>query len=75
MLLKQSLNDARGVDTSNLADGSDFIALKDEIYKLDISKLVNFITSLSSLKAEVDDLDGGKLKTHPVELKIRWCSR
>ena len=34
--------------------------------KLGINKLVNVPTSLNSLKAKVDDLDVGKLKTVPV---------
>ena len=34
--------------------------------KLGINKLVNVLTSLNSLKAKVDDLDVGKLKTVPV---------
>ena len=34
--------------------------------KLGINKLVNVPTRLNSLKAKVDDLDVGKLKTVPV---------
>ena len=34
--------------------------------KLGINKLANVPTSLNSLKAKVDDLDIGKLKTVPV---------
>ena len=45
------------------------IALKAEVDKLDINKLVNVPTSLNSLKTKVDDLDVGKLKTIPVGLK------
>ena len=41
----------------------DFIALKAEVDKLDISKLVNVLTGLSNLKAKIDDLDVDKLKT------------
>ena len=62
-------NYATGVDTSGLAVKKDFIALKAEIDKLDINKLVNVPTSLNDLKAKVDDLDVGKLKAVPVDLK------
>ena len=31
--------------------------------------MVNFPTSLNNLKTKVDDLDAGKLKTVPVDLK------
>ena len=37
--------------------------------KLDIAKLVNVLTTLSNLKAKVDDLDVGKLQTVPLDLK------
>ena len=57
------------VDTSNLAAKRDFIALKAEVDKLDIIKVVNVPTSLDNLKTKVDDLDVGKLKTVPVDLK------
>ena len=49
MLLKK-LNDITGADTSNLAAKSDFIALKAEVGKLDINKLVNVPTSSNKLK-------------------------
>ena len=56
--------------TSDLAAKKDFIALKDDVSKLDIAKLVNFLTSLNSLKIKVDNLDVGKLKTvHLVDKK------
>ena len=48
---------------------SDSIALKAEVDKLDIYKLVNVPTSLNNLKTKVDDLDVVKLKTVPVDLK------
>ena len=47
----------------------DVIALKAEVDKLDINKLVNVPTSLNNLKTKVDDLDVGKLKTVPIDLK------
>ena len=46
------------------------IALKAEVDKLDIHKLVTVPTSFNCLKTKVDDLDVGKLKTVPVDLKI-----
>ena len=49
MLLKK-LDHATGVDTSDLAAKKDFIALKTEVGKLDINKLVNVPTSLNDLK-------------------------
>ena len=53
----------------------DFIALKAEVNKLDIKKLVDFPTSLNNLKAKVDDIDVCKLKTVHVDTQtIKWCS-
>ena len=43
--------------------------MKAEIAKLDIDKLTNASTSLSKLKAKVDDLDFRKIKTVPIDLK------
>ena len=59
---KKELNHATGVDTSDLAAKKDFIALKAEVEKIDITKLSNVPTSLNNLKTKVDDLDVGKLK-------------
>ena len=56
MLLKK-LDHATGVETSDLAAENDFVALKAEVYKLDINKLTNVPTSLNILKTKVDDLD------------------
>ena len=67
--IEKELNDATGVDISNLAAKRNFIALKAQVNKLDINKLVNVATSLDNLKAKVDDLDVGKLKEVPVDLK------
>ena len=47
---KKALDHATDVDTSDLAAKKDFIALKAEVDKLDISKLVNVLTSLNNLK-------------------------
>ena len=60
---KKALDHAADVDTSDLAVKKDFIALKAEVDKLDISKLVNVLTSLNNLKTKVDDTDVGKLMT------------
>ena len=43
--------------------------MKAEVDKLDISKLVNVLTSLNNLKANLEDLYVGELKTVPVDLK------
>ena len=66
---KKDLDHATDGDTSDWAAKKDFIALKTEVDKLDINKLVNVLTSLNNLKTKVDDLDVGKLKTVPVDLK------
>ena len=52
---------------SDLAVKKDFIALKAEVNKLDIDKLVNVPTSLNNLKTKLDDLDVGKLRAFPVD--------
>ena len=69
MLMKIELNDATGVDTSNLAAKRDFITLKADVDKLDFNKLVNVLTDLNNLKIKEDDLDVGKLKTVSIDLK------
>ena len=46
-----------GVDTFDLAAKKDFIALKAEVDKLGINKLVSVTTSLNNLKTKVDDLE------------------
>ena len=43
--------------------------MKAEVEKLNINKFVNVPTSLNNLKTKVDDLDGGILKTVPIDLK------
>ena len=47
-----------------------FIALKAEIDKLDINKLVKVPNNLNNLKTKVDDLDFGKLKTDIVDNEV-----
>ena len=66
---KKELEHATGVDTSDLAAKKYFIALKAEVDKLDINKLVNVPTSLNNLETKVDDLNVNKLKPFPVYLK------
>ena len=61
------MNDTTGVDTSNLAAKSDFIALKAEIDKLDI--LVNVQTGFNNLKTNIVDLGVGKLRSIPIDFK------
>ena len=66
---KKELDYATGVGTSDLAAKKDLIALKAEIERLDIYKLVNVPTSFNNLKAKVDDLDIDKLKIVPIGSK------
>ena len=66
---KQKLEHATGVDISNFAAKGDFIALKSEVEKLYINILVNLPAGLNDLEIKVDDLDVGKLKTPPIDLK------
>ena len=46
-----------------------FIALKVEVDKLEINKLVNISTGLINLRRKVDNLNVFNLKTVPVNLK------
>ena len=66
---KKELDHAKRVDISDLAAKKDFIALKAEVDKLNINKLVNVATSLNNLETKIDDLDDGKLKNAPTDLK------
>ena len=66
---KRELKDVTGVDTSNLAAKRDFIALKAQVGKLDINKLVNLPSDLNNFNTKIDDLDAGKLRTVPIDLK------
>ena len=43
--------------------------MKVEVGKLNINKLVNVPTSLNNVNAKEGDLDVGKLKTVPIDLK------
>ena len=66
---KKELYLATGVGTSDLAAKKDFIALKAQVDKLDIAKLVNVPTSLNNLKTKVDDIENCELKTVLIDLK------
>ena len=66
---KKELEDATGVDTSNLAAENDVITSKTKVGKLDIDKLVNVPSGLSDLESKVDDSDVDKLKTVPIDLE------
>ena len=43
--------------------------MKVEVDKLDINELINVPTSFNNLKTKEDDLDVGKLKSAPEDLK------
>ena len=58
---KESVH-ATGVDISDLVVKKDFVALKDEVDKIDIDKLVNVPMGLKILKIREDDDVVGKLK-------------
>ena len=45
------------------------IVYKIEVDKLDINRLVNAPTTLNNLKTKVSNLDVGKLKMLPLDLK------
>ena len=57
--------------TSDLAAPKGFTALKAEVGKLDVVKLVNVLNSLNNLKIKIDNLDVAKLKTvHLVDKQV-----
>ena len=47
---KKELDHGTGVDKSDLAAKKDFIAVKPEVDKLDINKLINVATRLNNLQ-------------------------
>ena len=59
---KKELDHATGIDTSHLAAKIFFIALKAEVNKLDINKLVNDPNNLNNLKTKVHELYVGNSK-------------
>ena len=67
--ITKELHDATGVDTSDLAAKKHFIALKADVDKRDIVKLVNVPSSLNNLTSKVDNLDVDQLKTVPADSK------
>ena len=66
-MLVKKLNNATCINTFNLAVEKNFIALKVAVDKLDISELVNVLTSLKNLKTKSDDLDVCMLKHVPID--------
>ena len=54
---KEKVERATGIDTSDLTAKKDLIALKAEVNKLEINKVINVSISLNNLKTEVNDLD------------------
>ena len=62
------LKNAADVNTLKFAKKVDLENLKLNVDKLDIDKLKNVPSGLSSLKSKVDKLDIGKLETTPVDL-------
>ena len=66
---KKELDYATGVDTYDLVTKKGFIALKAEVDKPEINKLIMFQLVWIILKTKLDNLDVGKLKTVPVDLK------
>ena len=62
---KTDLKIVTGVDTSSFAKKIDLVNLKLDLDKLDIDKLKNIPSALSSLKSKVDQLDIDKLKYVP----------
>ena len=65
----EKLQHAANADKSNLTAKKDFIALKDEVDKLGINKLVNVPNGLNDLKTNLDKLNVNKLKTFPINFK------
>ena len=52
-----------------MATKKNLIFYKIEVDKLDINRLVNAPTTLNNLKTKVSNLDVGKLKMLPLDLK------
>ena len=66
---KKELKDATGIDTSNSTDTNNFVVLKADMDKIDISKLLCVPTHLDNLKLKVDGLGVAKLKPILIDLK------
>ena len=67
---KEELNDATGLDASNLVAKVDLIALKAGVDKLDINKLVNVPSSLNDLKKKIQHT---KSKSKLFRKENSWC--
>ena len=65
---KTDLKNATGVDASSFAKKIDLADLKSDVDILDIDKLKDVPSGLSSLKSKVDELDVDKLVPAPVNL-------
>ena len=65
---KSDLKNATGVVISKCAKKVGFANLKSNVDKLDINKLKNVPSNLSSLKSKVDKLDVDKLVPVPADL-------
>ena len=65
---KADLKNITGVDTSGFTKKTDSANLKSDIDKLDIVKIKNVPSGLSSLKSKVNKLNIVKLETTPVDL-------
>ena len=70
IMLLEKISDATVVNGSNLAAKRDFIALKAEVDKLVINKLVTVPSGLNNLKTKVDDLDVDNLKTMIIDSQL-----
>ena len=76
---KADIINAAGDDTSKFAKKVDLANLISNVDKLDIDKLKNVPSGLSSLKNKVDKLDIGTLETTPADLSKlsnvlkKWC--
>ena len=71
---RKELKHVAGIDTSNLAIKSAFIALKAKVDKFDILKFVDVLTSVNYLKTNADDLDVSTIKDSYRFEKIKRCS-
>ena len=65
---KADLENATSVDTSKFAKANGSVNWKSNVDKLDIDKLKNVPSNLSSLKSKEDKLDVDKLLPAPVAL-------
>ena len=65
---KTDLKNVTGVDTSSFAKKIYLVNLESDVHKLDIDKLKNVASGLSSLKSKVDKSDVDKLVTVPRDL-------